>query len=96
VRGAHRHALITADTFVSASELPPGNSEAVFFQPRVSPWAREGLVIILLCKIIARPCILDCSGKPGFFVMRDLQRKSLMTKKYARIFKKPMISIVFW
>jgi hypothetical protein len=28
------------------------------------PLAREGLVIILLCKIIARPCSLDCSGNP--------------------------------
>jgi hypothetical protein len=32
-----------------------------------SPWARKGLVAILLRKIAARPCSLDCSGKPGFF-----------------------------
>jgi hypothetical protein len=27
---------------------------------------RKGLVAILLCKIAARPCVLDCSGNPFF------------------------------
>jgi hypothetical protein len=40
--------------------LPP-----LRLQPPVSPQARKGLVIILLCKIIARPCNLDCSGNPA-------------------------------
>jgi hypothetical protein len=32
-----------------------------------NPWARKGLVAILLRKIAARPCNLDCSGNPFGF-----------------------------
>jgi hypothetical protein len=42
---------------------------------RKKPVGRKGLVEILLCKISARPCILDCSGNP-FCEAKRLERKA--------------------
>jgi hypothetical protein len=62
---------------------------------------RKGRAEILLCKISARPCILDCSGNPAAnreAVCEELQRKARFfgwglrskpqPKNAQRIFKK--------
>jgi hypothetical protein len=43
---------------------------------------RKGLVAILLRKIAARPCILDCSGNP-FGAAKRLERKARFAAFYA-------------
>jgi hypothetical protein len=56
-----------------------GSDDGACSKTKESPRARKGLVTILLCKIAARPCSLDCSENPAAnrrSVCEELERKA--------------------